>query len=143
MSERFGREQALERISDGPPHGLIYPNLFLIQHDIRTIQPVTVNKSHNYMYPVLLKGAPPEINAQRLRLHEGAYGPAGFVLTDDLDIFERNQIATNARQQEWMYLRRGLHDERIDTNGDRIAHIAAEGAIRAQWRHYKDLMTRP
>ena len=79
----------------------------------------------------------------RLRRHEFSYGPAGFVLADDTDIFERNQLALEARANEWVNLNRGMHRERTDENGFRVSHVTDEIAIRAQWRHYKRLMTGP
>jgi fatty-acyl-CoA synthase len=143
LARRYGPERAAEMIADGPPHVVIFPNFFYFQHDIRVIQPVAPDLSYYYEYPVLLKGVDPEINAQRLRRHEAAYGPAGFVLADDLEIWERNQRALDARLDEWVILRRGLHREQVTEDGQIVSHIADETAIRGIWRHYLALMTRP
>jgi hypothetical protein len=103
---------------------------------------VGVKESIIYQYVVLLKGAPPEINTLRLRRHEYAYGPAGKILPDDMDIFERNQIALEARGNEWVNLNRGLHRVHQDENGLPVGHPTDELPQRAIWRHYKSLMTR-
>ncbi|MBI3302798.1 MAG: hypothetical protein HYZ72_12100 [Deltaproteobacteria bacterium] len=75
-----------------------------------------------YYQPALLKGVPAEINTARLREHEWFFGPAGFGSPDDLDIFERQQLALQAQVNEWLVLRRGLHRERVDEGGIRIAY---------------------
>ncbi|HEY7066566.1 MAG TPA: Rieske 2Fe-2S domain-containing protein [Chloroflexota bacterium] len=143
LERRYGKEKATQLLADGPPHVVIFPNFFYFQHDIRVIQPIAPGLSYYYEYPVLLKGVAPELNAQRLRRHEAAYGPAGFVLADDLEMWERNHRALEARLDEWMTLRRGLHREHPDADGLLVSHIADETAMRGIWRHYKALMTRP
>jgi phenylpropionate dioxygenase-like ring-hydroxylating dioxygenase large terminal subunit len=143
LERRYGKKKAKQLLTDGPPHVVIFPNFFYFQHDIRVIQPMAPDLSYYYESPVLLKGVDPEINAQRLRRHEAAYGPAGFILADDLEVWERNQRALAARLNEWMILRRGLHRERLDEDGLVVSHIADETGIRGIWRHYTALMTRP
>jgi hypothetical protein len=143
MQSRYGKEKASQIMTEGTPHVMIFPNLFLIQSDIRVIQPISVRETCLYQYVVFLKGAPQEINTQRLRRHEFSYGPAGFILPDDMDIFERNQIALEARLNEWLMLNRGVHRESVDDRGFLVGHVTDETAIRAQWRHYKGLMSRP
>jgi phenylpropionate dioxygenase-like ring-hydroxylating dioxygenase large terminal subunit len=143
VERRLGKEKAERVLFDSPPHIMVFPNLFIINHDLRIIQPVSVKQSIIYQYVVLLKGAPQEVNVLRLRRHEYAYGPAGKILPDDMDIFERNQIALEARGHEWITLNRGLHRERRDENGLPIGHPTDELPQRAIWRHYKALMTRP
>lgn len=140
-----GKERADALLADGPPHVMIFPNLFITNFgiDMRTIQPLAPNLFYNYHLPAFLKGAPPEINTQRLRRYEGAYGPAGFFLADDMETWERNYRGIEARVNEWVILRRGLHRERLDADGLRIAHITDELPQRTIWRHYKMLMTRP
>jgi phenylpropionate dioxygenase-like ring-hydroxylating dioxygenase large terminal subunit len=142
LTARLGDEEAKAVLTEGSPHVMIFPNLFLINADIRVIQPVSVRETFLYQYPVFLKGAPKEMNTFRLRVHEGAYGPAGFVLSDDMDIFERNQAALEARANEWITLSRGIHRERPGENGTITSRMTDEATQRGQWRHYKKLMQR-
>jgi phenylpropionate dioxygenase-like ring-hydroxylating dioxygenase large terminal subunit len=142
VERRLGKEYGQQVLFDSPPHIMVFPNLFIINHDLRIIQPVGVKESIIYQYVVLLKGAPQDINVLRLRRHEYAYGPAGKILPDDMDIFERNQIALEARGNEWVNLNRGLHRERRDDGGLSVGHPTDELPQRAIWRHYKSLMTR-
>ena len=143
MEKRYGKERAQEILQDGPPHGYIFPNLIFIQLQVRRIQPVSASETSVYYQPALLKGAPAEINTARLREHEWFFGPAGFGSPDDVEIFERQQLALQARVNEWLVLRRGLHRERLEEGGVRTSHIADEGHIRGIWQHYQQLMWQP
>jgi phenylpropionate dioxygenase-like ring-hydroxylating dioxygenase large terminal subunit len=143
MEQRYGRERAQEILQDGPPHGYIFPNLIFIQLQVRRIQPVSAGESYVYYQPSFLKGVPAEVNTARLREHEWFFGPAGFGSPDDVDIFERQQLALQARASEWLILRRGLHRERVEEGGIRTSHIADEGHVRGIWQHYRQLMLQP
>jgi hypothetical protein len=122
---------------------MVFPNLFILQADLRIIQPISATETAFYHYFVSLKGASPEINTMRLRRHEHAYGPGGLVSPDDAEIYERNQAALEARVDEWVLLQRGRHRETADENGLRVSHQTDETTQRAIWRHYKQLMQRP
>ena len=51
----------------------------------------------------MLRGVSKEINAQRLRTHEGFYGPAGFGSPDDVEVaFERVKEGLKAEGHEWL-----------------------------------------
>ena len=66
---------------------------------IRRVQPVSVDETFVYYQPMLLKGAPDEINEARLREHEFGFGPAGFISPDDIEIMERNQRGVERARQ--------------------------------------------
>jgi fatty-acyl-CoA synthase len=69
------------------------------------------------------------------------HGPAGRVAPDDVEAYERNQYGFQARINEWLVLRRGLHREFRD-NGSIAGHETDETTQRGIWRHYRDVMTR-
>ena len=98
-------------LAEGPPHFCIFPNLIFILNQFRVIQPVSVDETVIYYYPTLLKGAPDEINRRRLTETYLIHGPAGRVAPDDFEAYERNQAGFQARVNEWLVLRRGLHRE--------------------------------
>ncbi|HEV8713129.1 MAG TPA: aromatic ring-hydroxylating dioxygenase subunit alpha, partial [Candidatus Binatia bacterium] len=143
LEKRYGRERAQEILQDGPPHGYIFPNLIFIQLQVRRIQPMSASETAISYQPAFLTGVPAEINTARLREHEWFFGPAGFGSPDDLDIFERQQLALQARLSEWLVLRRGLHRERLEEGGIKTGHIADEGHVRGIWQHYRQLMMQP
>jgi phenylpropionate dioxygenase-like ring-hydroxylating dioxygenase large terminal subunit len=141
MVRGHGENAADKIIAEGPPHFCIFPNIIFILNQFRVIQPVSVNETVIHYYPTLLKGAPEEINQRRLSETYLIHGPAGRVAPDDFEAYERNQIGFQARVNEWLVLRRGLHRERRD-NGSTAGHETDETTQRGIWRHYREVMTR-
>ena len=70
----------------------------------------------------------------------GSVGPAGMLLADDTEMYERNQLGIESLQPEWLDVRRGLHRERIDDNGFTIGGATDETGMRGFWSHYASLM---
>ena len=89
--------------------------------------------------PALLDGGE-EMNERILRRAEGAMGPAGFLIADDADMSERNQIGLEAGTPEWVELSRGLESEETDTRGTHSFDESAETTQRAIWHHYRTVM---
>jgi len=141
MVRGHGENAADKIIAEGPPHFCIFPNIIFILNQFRVIQPVSVNETVIHYYPTLLKGAPEEINQRRLSETYLIHGPAGRVAPDDFEAYERNQIGFQARVNEWLVLRRGIHRERRD-NGSTAGHETDETTQRGIWRHYREVMTR-
>jgi hypothetical protein len=81
------------------------------------------------------------VNRRLLQQTIGSVGPAGFLLADDSEMYERNQRGVQARQPEWLILRRGLHRERRDEHGYRVGDATDEVPQRGIWRHYLELMS--
>ena len=81
-----------------------------------------------------------EMPERRLQQCLGAVGPAGLLLADDTEMYERNQRGINVRRPEWVFLGRGTHRERRDEDGYRIGHSTDEVPSRGIWRHYRGLM---
>ncbi len=116
---------------------LIFPNLSLIQTQIRTFFPVGVKQTNVEVTPTTLEGVPQALNRMRLRSHELFFGPAGFGSPDDLEAFNRTQQGLEASHSEWIDLSRGRQREQHEK--DRIlGHVSDETHQRAiyyQWRH--------
>jgi fatty-acyl-CoA synthase len=146
MVANYGEARAEKIIAEGPPHFCIFPNIIFILNQFRVIQPLSVNETVIHYYPSLLKDAPEEINQLRLSETYLIHGPAGRVAPDDFEAYERNQEGFNARINEWLVLRRGLHRETREnggSNGGTIAgHETDETTQRGIWRHYRNVMER-
>lgn len=141
MVEAYGQERADEvLIWEGDPHMGLFPNVQLIQSQIRIIRPVSVDLTEILMIPTLLKGVPDEINEMRLRKHERFYGPASKGSPDDGEVFERNQLGLSAEVDPWVNLSRGLHRERVDPDGTIVGSMTDETTQRGQLRQWKALM---
>jgi phenylpropionate dioxygenase-like ring-hydroxylating dioxygenase large terminal subunit len=140
MEEWHGKERAHELLVDGPPHVMIFPNLFIAETDVFVIEPHSAGETVQYQTPVCFKGAP-DLNWRLLRQAEATIGPAGLLLADDAEMFERNQRGVQEKSPEWLVLRRGLERERTE-DGCTVGNLTDETGQRAIWHHYKELMTR-
>lgn len=138
MRELHGAE-AEKILVEGAPHVMIFPNLFIAEIQVFNIQPVAVNECIQYATAVQLKGAP-ELNKRMISQSIGSVGPAGMLLADDTEMYERNQRGVEALEPEWLDIRRGLNRERIDENGFTIGAATDETGMRGFWSHYKKLM---
>ncbi|HWM18959.1 MAG TPA: Rieske 2Fe-2S domain-containing protein [Ilumatobacteraceae bacterium] len=136
---RHGSDRAEELLWQGPPHALIFPNLFLGEMNLAIIDPLAPGLTVHHHTPLLLGGVSPEFNRRVLRQSEAAMGPAGFLLPDDATAAERMQIAFG-HSGGWMDLSRGMDREQVDARGDRIGHVSDEVTTRGFWRHWAELM---
>jgi phenylpropionate dioxygenase-like ring-hydroxylating dioxygenase large terminal subunit len=138
MRSAYG-EAAEEILIDGSPHVMVFPNLFIAEIQLFVIQPLAVDETVQHVTAIQLKGAP-DMNRRMLQQTIGSVGPAGFLLADDSEMYERNQRGVQARTPEWLVLRRGTHRERLDEDGFTIGDATDEVPQRAIWRHYRSLM---
>jgi len=124
----------------------VFPNMDILALEqvlptqIRIVRPVAVDRTEVTLYPLLRKGASPEVNFDRLRRYEEFYGPSGFGSTDDWEIFSRVQKGLQAKRVEWIILSRCIEDEVLDDRGIRTNLNAGEASQRALYRHWKQVM---
>ncbi|MBF6559396.1 MAG: Rieske 2Fe-2S domain-containing protein [Candidatus Binataceae bacterium] len=142
MERHYGAARGQRIIAEGPPHFCIAPNIIFILNQLRVIQPVSAEETVISYYPTLLKDAPAELNNRRLSETYLIHGPAGRVAPDDFEAYERNQAGFQARVNEWLVLRRGLHRENREADGALTGHETDETTQRAIWRYYREAMTR-
>jgi phenylpropionate dioxygenase-like ring-hydroxylating dioxygenase large terminal subunit len=138
---KYGEKRTNELLTARGTHLLVFPNLILIGIQIRVIRPVRVDETEVFLYPAFLKGAPHQLNLARLRGHEAFYGPAGGGATDDLEMFERNQIGLSARVDPWLLLSRGIERQYQNVDGAIIGQLTDEVTQRGIWRHWKKVMS--
>jgi fatty-acyl-CoA synthase len=139
MERAHGREAAREILIDGSPHVMVFPNLFIAEIQLFVLQPLAVDHTVQHVTAVQFKGSP-EMNRRMLQQTIGSVGPAGFLLADDSEMYERNQRGVQVRNPEWLQLRRGTHRERLDDHGFTVGDATDELPQRAMWQHYKTLM---
>ncbi len=139
MERSYGKEETQRRVFAGPPHALIFPNLFLAEMNIAIMQPLNVEECVQLHTPMFLKGAP-EFNKRLLRQSEAAMGPGSFLLPEDVTIASRNQLGLLTRNTEWLKLSRGLNREYVDDQEQRVGHMTDETTNRAFWLHYRAVM---
>jgi phenylpropionate dioxygenase-like ring-hydroxylating dioxygenase large terminal subunit len=138
MREKHGAA-AEEILIEGSPHLMVFPNLFIAEIQIFVIQPISVDETVQHVTAIQFEDGE-EMNRRLLQQTIGSVGPAGFLLADDSEMYERNQRGVQARNPEWLMVNRGANRERTDSNGHRIGYSTDEVPIRAIWAHYKSLM---
>ena len=140
MKQRYGAEKAARLLGTMAPLIYIFPNLMYLMTHLRVVQPVSVAETFVYYQPMMLDGAPPEINEERLRMHEFMFGAAGFISPDDIEIMERSQVALNAGGNEWLFIGRGEHRDTVFPDGGSTGFTMDENHIRGFWKHYARVM---
>lgn len=141
LKARHGDAAGQALYDDGPPLLHIYPNLLVIQEDVRRLEPVSVDQSLICQTAAMLDGVPDLVNETRLSRHQAAFGPAGFIIPDDMAIFARSQQAMTGAPDRRVVLSRGLEREHPESEGTVISHIADETGMRGGWQQYLKLMT--
>lgn len=140
LEAAVGPDAAHEALVVGPPHTLIFPNLFLAEMNVMVLEPVSPGECIAHITPVFIPGQD-ILNEKTLRRTEGALGPAGFLLADDAEIAMRNQMGLSADAPEWLLLTRGLEDEFEDESGIVNVDKSTETPQRGFWRRWSDVMT--
>jgi phenylpropionate dioxygenase-like ring-hydroxylating dioxygenase large terminal subunit len=125
---------------EGAPHVMIFPNLFIAEIQLFTIQPLAPDLTVQHVTAVQLKDAP-ELNGRMLQQCVGSVGPAGMLLADDTEMYERNQAGVAQRHPEWLDVSRGVHREEVDERGLTVGAATDETAMRGFWAHYRELMS--
>jgi phenylpropionate dioxygenase-like ring-hydroxylating dioxygenase large terminal subunit len=138
MHEAYGAE-AEQILVEGSPHVMIFPNLFIAEVQLFVLQPLAVDQTVQHVTAMQFKGAP-DLNRRLLQQAMGSVGPAGFLLADDTEMYERNQRGVQSLLPEWLVLKRGLHRERHDEEGALVGDATDETPQRGIWRHYRALM---
>jgi hypothetical protein len=139
MNAAYGADQARKIMIDGTPHIMIFPNLFIAEIQMFAIQPLSVGETVQHVTALQFKGAP-DFNRRLRQQTMGSVGPAGFLLADDAEMYERSHRGVQEKNPEWVYLGRGSHRERTDDHGYRIGHATDDLCSRGMWQHYRSLM---
>ena len=151
MIDHHGEERARKMLRDGPSHATLWPGLFFPSNSFHVHVPVSPTETISMFNFPFLKGAPEVFNERHFRRFEGAFGPAGMIVGDDFEVWERIQRALVAeRGEEWIDMSKGL------AAGDEEAWLARGGVVMVDesghhnefgGRHvydlYKKMMTRP
>jgi phenylpropionate dioxygenase-like ring-hydroxylating dioxygenase large terminal subunit len=124
---------------------IVYPNCsFMSQfRQLRIIHPLAVDRSVVYTYSFRMKHAPAQMFRDTVAFANVVNGTGSWVLTDDLEVYERIQHGLSSGAVDWVYIGRGYGRDVDETDGtQRGATGTSEVFIRAQMRAWLDYMTR-
>ena len=121
---------------------IIYPNCsFMSQfRQLRIVHPVAVDRSVVHTYSFRMKDAPARMFRDTVAFANVVNGTGSWVLTDDLEVYERIQRGLSSGALDWVYLGRGHGRDVDEADGVRRgATGTSEIFIRAQfaaWLRY-------
>ena len=81
-----------------------------------------------------------ELNQRMISQSIGSVGPAGMLLADDTEMYERNQAGLAALSPAWLDISRGVDRESVDEAGRPVGTATDEVGMRGFWAHYRSLM---
>src|SRR5262249_21188300 len=123
---------------------IVYPNCsFMSQfRQLRIIHPLAVDRSVVYTYSFRMPRAPERMFRDTVAFANVVNGTGSWVLTDDLEVYERIQHGLSSGEVDWVYIGRG-HGRDVDEGKGvrRGATGTSEIFIRAQMRAWLDYMT--
>jgi phenylpropionate dioxygenase-like ring-hydroxylating dioxygenase large terminal subunit len=152
LTAKHGKARADQLLFDGPPHGFIFPNLFLGEGNVARVDPLDIGTVVHAHTALQFDGVEPALNRRLLRQSEAALGPASFIVPDDAIIAERMQLGFQGLRppsngdvgdndrRGWIDLSRGQSREQRAPDGKRIGHVSDEVTNRAFWQHYRRMM---
>ena len=144
LREAYGKDKADQLYMRR--HIALFPNLHLMEFKFRVIQPVSVDRTIIYEYPVELEDVPDDVNkaifrriAQDISVSSGSF-ISGAVNTDDAEIYARVQSGLAANKLDWLHLSRGLGREERRPDGETVGDRTHEVPQRAVWRAWARIM---
>jgi benzoate/toluate 1,2-dioxygenase subunit alpha len=140
LLEQHGRDELAFMVGGGSV--MTHPNVGMIHRQIRVVRPLAVDRTEVTIYPYEVKGAPTSQNEGWLRSQERFYGPAGYGMPDDVEMFALNQQGLSASAVDWLILERGLDREEVNERGDKSSPVGGETPLRALWEEWIKLMSR-
>ena len=152
LRERLGdkADAALDLASSEPVNINVFPNLLILGNHVQVLQPVAVDETDSTWYGTAivdeagdLDGAVDAINTLRMRTMESF---PNFGEVDDAVNFEEIQRGLAAREDEWVYMHRGLGVPgriKTDENGVITAPATDEVFMREVYKEWKRLMAAP
>ena len=123
---------------------ILYPNAsFMSQfRQLRIIHPLAVDRSVVYAYSFRMPKAPVRMFRDTIAFSNVVNGTGSWVLTDDLEVYERIQKGFSSGAVEWAYIGRGHGRDVAEPDGaSRGATGTSEVFIRGQMRAWLDYMT--
>jgi phenylpropionate dioxygenase-like ring-hydroxylating dioxygenase large terminal subunit len=143
LIEKVGEKEADRALRVTLWNTVLYPNCsFMSQfRQLRIIHPLAVDRSVVYTYSFRMPQAPERLFRDTVAFSNVVNGTASWVLTDDLEVYERIQRGFASGAVEWAQIGRGFGRDVAEAGTVRGASGTSEVYIRAQMRAWLDYMT--
>jgi phenylpropionate dioxygenase-like ring-hydroxylating dioxygenase large terminal subunit len=145
LAREHGQEKADSILRVTLWNTILYPNAsFMSQfRQLRFIHPLAVDRSVVYTYTFRMNRAPARMFHDTIAFSNVVNGTASWVLTDDLEVYERIQRGFASGAVEWAYIGRGAGRDVAEPGATRGATGTSEVFIRGQMRAWLEYMTTP
>jgi len=122
---------------------ILYPNCsFMSQfRQLRIIHPVAVDRSMVYTYSFRMKRAPARMFRDTIAFSNVVNGTGSWVLTDDLEVYERIQRGFSSGAVDWAFIGRGQGGDVQDGGALRGRTGTSEVFVRGQMQAWLRYMT--
>jgi phenylpropionate dioxygenase-like ring-hydroxylating dioxygenase large terminal subunit len=134
LAEAYGAERA--KAIATRRHIFLFPNVYLMDMNVRVIQPLAVDRTEVYSHYFSLDGVPPIVNEQRLRDLEQRLGTTGLIGPDDVETFGSGQSGMRVTTLKWVNQARGLDRQTVLPNGELEGHYTDELPQRSLYREW-------
>jgi hypothetical protein len=144
LTHEVGEKRADEILRVTLWNTIVYPNCsFMSQfRQLRIVHPLAVDRTVVYTYSLRMKQAPAQMFRDTVAFANVVNGTGSWVLTDDLEVYERLQRGLTCGAVDWVYLGRGYGKDVDEANGTRRgATGTSEVYVRAQMRAWLDYMS--
>jgi phenylpropionate dioxygenase-like ring-hydroxylating dioxygenase large terminal subunit len=121
LEAEHGEERTRQILGVTRFNSIVYPNVsFMSQYrQLRIVHPLAVDRTVVYTYSFRMPQAPAQMFRDTIAFSNVVNGTGSWVLTDDLEVYERTQRGLTAKQPEWVYLGRGAGRDRLEPDGAR------------------------
>ncbi len=145
LAKRVGEKEADRILRVTLWNTIVYPNCsFMSQfRQLRIIHPLAVDRSVVYTYSFRMKNAPARMFRDTVAFANVVNGTASWVLTDDLEVYERLQRGLSSGAVEWVYIGRGHGRDVPEKDAVRGKTGTSEVYVRGQMRAWLDYMSAP
>ena len=145
LADRVGEAEADRILRVTLWNTIVYPNAsFMSQfRQFRILHPVAVDRTVVQTYSFRMKNAPAQMFRDTVAFANVVNGNGSWVLTDDLEVYERVQRGLSAGAVEWLYIGRGYGRDIEEAEGTRRgATGTSEIYVRGQMQAWLDYMSR-
>jgi phenylpropionate dioxygenase-like ring-hydroxylating dioxygenase large terminal subunit len=142
LEKHVGKDEADRILGVTLWNTIVYPNCSLMSQfrQLRIIHPIAVDRSVVYTYSFRMKEAPEQMFRDTIAFANVVNGTGSWVLTDDLEVYERIQRGLSSGEVDWVYVGRGHgRDVKEDDGSTRGATGTSEIFMRGQlaaWLKY-------
>jgi phenylpropionate dioxygenase-like ring-hydroxylating dioxygenase large terminal subunit len=143
LAEGVGQKEADRILRVTLWNTVIYPSCsFMSQfRQLRILQPLAVDRTAVHTYSFRMPQAPARMFRDTIAFSNVVNGTGSWVLTDDLEVYERIQRGFASGAVEWAQIGRGFGRDAAEPGGGlRGATGTSEVYIRAQMRAWLDYM---